>query len=489
MDEKQKTTPLLTAMKQYAKDGAVGFHTPGHKQGKGMDQEFFDLVTPLGLQTEVSLMEELDDLHEPTMCIKEAQRLAADLYGADSSYFVINGTTGAIHAMVLAVANPGDKLIVPRNAHRSVIGAMILSGAEPVFVMPEIDDALGIAMAVSPQQIAKAIHAHPEAKAVLIVNPTYYGVAADIKAIAELVHENGMKLIVDEAHGPHLKFSAKLPMQALDAGADLVAQSTHKILGAMTQCSMLHAIHTHIDVRRLKAMVSLVQSTSPNYLLMASLDVARRQMAVNGESLVNRAVELADALRCEINRIDGLYCFGQEKLGGQGAYALDPTKLTVTVKGLGISGAEAEKILRHKYKIQAELSDLYNVLFIISYADCQREAERLLQALQQLAREAKGRTSLKELKYVAYPQQIITRLSPRQALFSEKTARHFDDAVGFICGEMITFYPPGIPLICPGEAITQELIDYCKTMQAAGLKVVGPDDATLHMIQVVKQSG
>ncbi len=488
MNEKQKTVPILTAMKRYVEDGAVGFHTPGHKQGKGMDAEFFDLVTPLGLKTEVSLMEELDDLHEPAMCIKEAQDLAAELYNADSSYFVINGTTGAIHAMIMAAVNPGDKIIIPRNAHRSVIGGVILSGAEPIFVLPEVDIELGIAMAVSPEQIEQAIKEHPDAKAVLVVYPTYYGVASDIEKIASIVHKNKMLLLVDEAHGPHLKFSNYLPIQAIDAGADIVAQSTHKILGAMTQCSMLHARHHRIDVQKLKTMISLVQSTSPNYLLLASLDVARRQMAVEGKALLKRAVDLSIWLRNEINKIEGLYCFGEEKLGAQGAYALDITKLTVTVKGLYMTGAEAEKILRCKYKIQVELSDLYNILFILSYADGQREAETLLVALRKLAEEVKqNSTPINALACVIYPYKILTKQSPRQALFAVKREMQFHESAGCICGEMITFYPPGIPLICPGEVITQELIDYCKMMQQSGLKVVGPNDASLTTIQVVAE--
>lgn len=475
-------------MKRYVEDGAVGFHTPGHKQGKGMDAEFFDLVTPLGLKTEVSLMEELDDLHEPAMCIKEAQDLAAELYNADSSYFVINGTTGAIHAMIMAAVNPGDKIIIPRNAHRSVIGGVILSGAEPIFVLPEVDIELGIAMAVSPEQIEQAIKEHPDAKAVLVVYPTYYGVASDIEKIASIVHKNKMLLLVDEAHGPHLKFSNYLPIQAIDAGADIVAQSTHKILGAMTQCSMLHARHHRIDVQKLKTMISLVQSTSPNYLLLASLDVARRQMAVEGKALLKRAVDLSIWLRNEINKIEGLYCFGEEKLGAQGAYALDITKLTVTVKGLYMTGAEAEKILRCKYKIQVELSDLYNILFILSYADGQREAETLLMALRKLAEEVKqNSTPINALACVIYPYKILTKQSPRQALFAVKREMQFHESAGCICGEMITFYPPGIPLICPGEVITQELIDYCKMMQQSGLKVVGPNDASLTTIQVVAE--
>ena len=483
--ERQKNMPLLQAMRQYADSGVVGFHTPGHKQGKGVHSSLRDLVTPLGWKMEVSLMDELDDLHEPTMCIKEAQDLAADLYGADATYFIINGTTGAIQAMVLAAMRPGEKIIVPRNAHRSIIGGIMLSGAIPIFIQPEIDAELGIAMGIATETVALAITAHPDAKAVLIINPTYYGVASDLQAIATLVHDNNMMLLVDEAHGPHLKFNVSLPLQALDAGADIVAQSTHKIIGSMTQSSMLHAKYGRIHPERLRTMVSLVQSTSPNYLLLGSLDAARMQMAESGPQLIGRAVDLANWIRREITQIKGLYCFGMERMHQSGAYALDVTKITVTVRDLGISGASAEHILRHKYKIQCELSDVYNVLFIISLGDSKAEARLLVSALQNLA-ASQQHNMQRFTQPMALPAIPRQRLAPREALFSDTAVQPFDTSEGCVAGEVITFYPPGIPVICPGEEITKEIINYIRTMQKIGLKIVGPQDATLKMIKIIK---
>jgi len=433
---------------------------------------------------EVSLMDELDDLHEPTSCIKEAQMLAAELYGADATYFMINGTTGAIQAMLLAALHPGDTVIVPRNAHRSIIGGIMLGGAIPVFIQPEIDERLGIAMGVAPDAVENAIIAHPEARAVVLVYPTYYGVATDIGKIAGMVHARKMLLLVDEAHGPHLRFSKDLPVQALDAGADIVAQSTHKILGSLTQTSMLHACAKRVDMERLKTMVSLVQSTSPNYLLLASLDVARLQMAEQGPELIGRAVLLAEQLRRDINTIDGLWCFGKEYMHTAGSVALDLTKLTVQVCSLGISGAEAEHILRHEYKIQCELSDMYNVLFIISLGDSEKETALLLESLKGLAAKCRGHRQFKVT--VELPVIPPQRLLPREALFAASEMTCFMKAAGCIAAEVITFYPPGIPIICPGEEITQEIIDYAKTMQRIGLKVVGPVDASLQTIKVIK---
>lgn len=482
----QNQAPLMCAMQAYVRDKALAFHTPGHKQGKGMHSSFKEIITPVGLAMEVSLMEELDDLHDPQTCIKAAQELAAALYGAAATYFFVNGTTGAIHAMILAVVNPGEKIIVPRNAHRSVIGGIMLSGAVPVFVQPEFDVALGIAMAVTPEAIAKAIAAHPEAKAVLVVHPTYHGVTADLKKIAELVHMHAMVLLVDEAHGAHLKFHPELPMQALDAGADIVAQSTHKLLGSLTQTSMLHVGSSCIVHSRLKAMVSLVQSTSPNYLLLASLDVARLQMATDGQVLLSKVVQLAHWAREAINQIKGLTCFGAERLTTSDAYGLDVTKLTVTVKALGLTGTAAEQILRHDYKIQAELAGADHLLFILSIGDSRAEAEALITALRGLAARFQDAPAATIDVNYRYPDLPIGVISPREALFAEKTTADFDHAAGLVCAEVITFYPPGIPVICPGERISKAVIAYCRAMVSIGLKVVGPDDCRLKTIKVVK---
>lgn len=480
----QNKTPLFTAMKNYIADGAMAFHTPGHKQGKGIPAEMREIVTPDGLKMEVSLMEELDDIHGATGCIKEAQDLAADLYGADESRFFINGTTGAIHAMLLTALNPGDKVIVPRNAHRSVLGALVLVGAEPVFIQPEIDENLGIAMSITAQEVQKAVEENPEARALVMVYPTYYGVAGDIKTIAQIVHEHGMVLLVDEAHGPHLYFSDKLPVQALDGGADIVAQSTHKILGSMTQTSLLHMKKDRVDKERFNRMCSLVQSTSPNYLLLASLDTARAQMAENGCKLVGKAVDLAENLRRRINEIDGLYCFGREYMNSAGKFALDVTKLTVSVRQLGISGAQAEHVLRHKYKIQCELSDFYNLLFIISYADSQYECDYLYNALKNLANDFgnKVQKKLVQIKLPSLPQYV---LSPREAMFKKTRQVPFKESAGLVAGEMITFYPPGIPIIYPGERISTEIIDYVDLQKNGGGNVIGPEDMSLQTIRVV----
>jgi arginine decarboxylase len=485
---RQTDTPLLAAMQHYVQDGVIPFHTPGHKQGKGMHPILESVIGRKALALDLALMEEMDDFQEPHGCIKHAQDLAAELYGADHSFFVINGTTGGIYAMILAVAGPGEKIIVPRNAHRSIIGGIILSGAVPIFMQPEVDFELGLAMGVTPEVVEATVLQHKDAKAVLLINPTYYGVATDLKRIIEIVHNYNMVALVDEAHGAHLRFSNRLPIQALDAGADICAQSTHKIIGALTQCSMVHCCEGRIRVPHLKAMLQLTQSTSPNYIMLASLDVARMQMALEGSKLIEQSIDLANWARSEINKIPGLYCFGSEKIGNPGIYDLDPTKVTVTVKGLGLKGAEAEHILRHNYKIQVELSDINNILFLITLGDGEYEVGILVSALRDMAEkygkhiESPGEGNCINLPYPTAPQGV---LSPRDALFGNTCMVPFEESAGMTCAEIVTFYPPGIPILCPGERISQEIIDYCHLLQQGGMHVSGPEDYTLKTIKVV----
>lgn len=484
---KQTETPLLAAMQRYIQDEAIPFHTPGHKMGKGIHPTLGSLISKDTLALDLALIEELDDFHEPYGCIKDAQELAAELYGADHSFFVINGTTGGIYSMILATAGPGEKIIVPRNAHRSIIGGIILSGAIPVFIQPEIDYQLGMAMGVTAETVENAIALHPDAKAVLIINPTYYGVATDLKQIVEIVHEHHMVMLVDEAHGPHLKFSSRLPIQAMDAGADICAQSSHKIIGALTQSSLVHCREGRIRLPHLKAMLQLTQSTSPNYIMLASLDVARMQMAVEGTALVEKSIDLANWARQEINKIAGLYCFGEEKIGTPGVFQMDPTKVTVTVRGIGLTGAEAEKILRHEYKVQAELSDIYNLLFMITLGDGTSEVEILVAALNDMAKKYAKPSDFAPVEHFMdgpYPLTTLA-MSPRDALFGKTRMVPFKDSIGMVCAEIVTFYPPGIPILCPGEVITAEIRDCCQLLQQSGMHISGPEDCTLQTIKVV----
>lgn len=482
--DRQFTAPISKAMEAYAGDGALAFHTPGHKQGLGAHPLLKNLLTEAGLRQEVSLMEELDDLHEPSGCIKEAQELAAELWGARESLFIINGTTGAIQAMIAGTLSPGDSVLVPRNAHRSIMGGIILAGAVPIYIQPEIDNRLGIAMGLSTEAVRQAVAAHPKAKALIAVYPTYYGFCCDLGQIAEIVHGAGMLLLVDEAHGAHLRFGKELPLQAIDLGADVAAQSTHKLLGSMTQSSMLHIGSSRVDDERIRQAASLLQSTSPNQLLLASLDIARLQMAQEGQRRVNRAVELSQWLRQRINEISGLYCPGSE-IFGKGAVALDWTKITVNLAGLDISGQEAELLLRHQWKVQCELSDPQNLLFIISMADTRAEADRLLQVLGELAALHQGGVkNAKDTLNMAKMPVPVRRMNPRQAFFAKARTVKLEQAIGCIGAETIAFYPPGIPVLCPGEEISEALVSYIRYYQGQGMRISGAADSTLQTIRV-----
>lgn len=482
-------------MKEYAGDGALAFHTPGHKQGLGAHRLLRELLTAEGLRQEVSLMEELDDLHQPESCIKAAEELAAELWGAVDTMFMINGTTGAIHAMLLGALSPGDKVLLPRNVHRSVVGGVILAGAVPVYIRPETDSRLGIAMGMSLSEVQAAIAAHPDARALLAVYPTYYGYCCDLQAMAEAVHKAGMLLLVDEAHGAHLRFSHELPSQAIELGADIAAQSTHKLLGSLTQTSMLHVGSSRVDKSRLRQAAGLLQSTSPNQLLLVSLDIARLQMAEEGRERMGEAVRLSRWLRREINQINGLSSPGEEicRSGpSSGAAAFDCTKVTVHLAGLAIDGLAAELVLRHQYKVQCELSDPNNLLFIISMADNEGTAAALLAALKGLAAEyvltGEGQKAFVPVgNDVGDQPQPVQRINPREAFFAPFCRVKLAEAVGAAVAETVAFYPPGVPLLCPGEEITAEIISYIRRCQSLGMRLSGPADGRLETIRVIAE--
>ena len=481
----QSKTPLFSVLKDvYAGRDILPFHVPGHKRGKGVDKEFYDFMGNGPFSIDVTIFKMVDGLHQPKSCIKEAQELAADAYGVKQSFFAVNGTSGAIQAMIMSVIKAGEKILVPRNVHKSVSAGIILSGSEPIYMNPEVDEELGIAHGVRPQTVENMLKQHPDIKAVLIINPTYYGVATDIKKIADIVHSYDIPLIVDEAHGPHLHFHDDLPISAVDCGADICTQSTHKIIGAMTQMSLLHVNSDRVDVNRVKQILSLLHTTSPSYPLMASLDCARRQIATEGKELLDKAIKLAKRFRTEVNRIPGMSCFGEEIVGREGVFAFDPTKITITAKELGLTGAELETILTEDYNIQMELSDFYNVLGLITIGDTDESVDKLINALKDISEKyyGKGNKLKREfLKMPPIPEQV---LNPREAFYSEKNKVLFSESEGKICGEMIMAYPPGIT---PGERISAEIIDYINDLREAELHVQGMEDPELVTINVIEE--
>lgn len=481
----QSETPLFDALMEYVNRETIPFHVPGHKKGLGMDEEFKKFMGENPFKIDVTVFKLVDSLHCPTGPIKKAQELAADAYGSDASFFCIHGTSGAIQAMIMSVVKSGDKIIVPRNVHKSVTSGIILSGATPIYMQPELDKKVGIAHGVTAETVKKTLKENPDAKAVLIINPTYYGVATDIKKIADIVHSYDIPLIVDEAHGPHLAFNDKLPLSAIESGADICCQSTHKIIGALTQCSLLHVHSKRVDVNRVHQILSLLQTTSPSYILMASLDCARRQIALNGKELLDKSIDLANYARDEINKIPGFYCFGKEIIGNPGVFSIDPTKITISCRDLGITGFELDMILSNQYHIQLELSDLYNVLAVGSFGDTKENIDALINALKEISQEYKHNKNKKSdfIDIPAIPKQVQI---PRDAFNSEMVIVPLNDSEGRVSGEFLMAYPPGIPVLCPGEIITQEIIDYVQKLKDTGLYVQGTEDLEVNFIKVLK---
>lgn len=481
----QERTPLFTALVEHAKRDPIQFHIPGHKKGRGMAKEFRDFIGPNALAIDLINISPLDDLHTPKGIIREAQELAAAAFSADHTFFSVQGTSGAIITMIMSVAGPGDKLLVPRNIHKSVSAAIILSGAEPVFMHPELDPNLGIAHGVSLETVHRTLDEHPDAKGVLLINPTYFGISCDLKSIVELAHGRGIPVIVDEAHGVHIHFHEKLPLSAMQAGADMAATSVHKLGGSMTQSSVLNVREGLVNPNHVQSILSMLTTTSTSYLLLASLDVARKHLAIHGRELLDEAIRIAEYAREEINKIEGLYCFGREILHNSSVYDMDPLKLTVSVRKLGLTGYEVERMLREEFNIEVELSDLYNILCIVTLGDTKETVDALLDALREIARRHSHRSG-KQVIQVQLPEMPKLAMSPRQAFYSESEVVPFDEAVGRTFAELVMVYPPGIPILLPGEIVTKENIDYIRKHMEAGLPVQGPDDPEIKRVKVVK---
>jgi arginine decarboxylase len=481
----QTKTPIFDAVKRYIETGTIPFHVPGHKQGRGLP-ELAAYAGERVLEMDLTCMPGLDNICNPRDAIAEAEALAAKTFGADRAFFLVNGTTSGIQAMIMAVCHPGDKLIIPRNAHKSAVGGIIMSGANPVYIEPEIDTDFGISMGVSPEQVERAILQHPDAKAVFVINPNYYGTASDLSAIVEVAHRHGIPVIVDEAHGAHLAFSDELPLSAMEAGADLAASSTHKLVGSMTQSSMLLLKEGLVSAERVKGVLNLTQTTSPSYLLLTSLDLARKQIALHGKELVSNTLELARWVKNELKTVEGIQLFGEGLAGRPGCHAFDPTKIILNVTGLGMSGYEVEHLLREEHRLQVELSDLYNVMFVITLGDTRETVQYLVNCIKSISKC----NPLKNVVKYCPPLPEIPNMMvlPRDAFYSETKLVPLAEAAGEISAESIMAYPPGIPLICPGEIITQSVIDYVNILKQEQADLQGTEDKRINNIKVLKNA-
>jgi arginine/lysine/ornithine decarboxylase len=485
--EEQQKTPYLDALIAYAEGKIVPFHVPGHKQGRGIHPKLKEWIGESYLSLDLTEVPGLDNLSQPKEVLREAMNLAAKAYGADYSYFLVNGSSSGVHSMIMAACNPGDKILVPRNAHKSAFAGLIFSGAVPVYMKPEFDFSLQMDHTITAETLAENLEQHPDSKAVLLVSPTYYGVAADLQKLVQMIHDSGKIALVDEAWGPHFHFHPKLPISAVDAEADLVVNSTHKLLSSLTQTSLLHLKGNRIDRARVESCLRLFTTTSPNCLLLASIDACRMQMATQGETLLGKAISLAETTRAEIRQLSGVQCIGREIVGNPGAADLDPTRVVISLRSLGLTGYEVDDLLRTVGRVQIELSDLFHVVALITISDSEKEVDQLVKGIKQILKmppqKSKGLLEKKEAKLPDWPP---LKLSPREAFVSRHETIPFEKASGKISTELITTYPPGIPAIAPGEEFTKDILDYLWLEQEAGSRITGVADSTLQTVRVVK---
>ncbi|MDI9461761.1 MAG: aminotransferase class I/II-fold pyridoxal phosphate-dependent enzyme [Saccharofermentanales bacterium] len=479
----QAKAPLYEAVSLYRSKRIVPFDVPGHKQGRGNP----DLRAYLGedcLTVDVNSMKMVDNLVHPTSVIREAEVLAAQAFRAADAFFMVNGTSSAIQGMIMSSLNPGDELILPRNVHRSVINSLILARGTPVYVNPGVHTELGIPLGMSPAEVAKTIREHPNAKAVLVNHPTYYGVCSNLKEITRLAHEAGMRVLVDEAHGTHFHFNPDLPVSAMAAGADMAAVSLHKTGGSLTQSSLLLLGEGVMDdAGYIRQIVNLSQTTSASYLLMVSLDLTRRLLAFKGREIYDRVIKLANYARSEINQIGGYDAFSNEKTDGDAFYEFDLTKLSVHTRSIGLAGIEVHDLLRDEYDIQVEFGDLGNFLAIISVGDRAAVIERLIAALVDiLDRYGKEPSGLLANEYV----RPIVEMTPAEAFYAKTDLLPLPAAVGRIAAESVMCYPPGIPIVAPGERVTKDVIDYIEYARAKGSLLTGTEDAKVEYLHVVR---
>ena len=478
----QEKMPIYEALQRYKEMRIVPFDVPGHKQGKG-NKELTEFLGEKCMSIDVNSMKPLDNLCHPVSVIKEAEALAADAFGAKHAFFMIGGTTSAVQAMVMTACKRGEKIIMPRNVHRSAINAMVVCGAVPVYVNPGVNKKLGIPLGMSYEDVKAAILANPDAKAVLINNPTYYGICSPLKQITELAHEYGMLVLVDEAHGTHFYFHEDLPASAMSVGADMAAVSMHKTGGSLTQSSFL-LINNEVSEGYVRQIINLTQTTSGSYLLMSSLDVSRKNLALHGKEIFDHVMSLAQYAREEINKIGGYYAFGKELIDGDTVYDFDVTKLSIHTRDIGLAGIEVYDLLRDDYDIQIEFGDIGNVLAIISVGDKNLAIERLISALAEIKRlHTKDQTGMLDHEYI----NPLVEMTPQDAFYAPKKSVPMADSVGAICSEFVMCYPPGIPILAPGEKITKEILDYIAYAKAKGCFLTGTEDIHIEHINIVYQ--
>ena len=477
----QRRAPIHEALENFRRMRVVPFDVPGHKRGRGNPE----LTAFLGEQcvgVDVNSMKPLDNLCHPVSVIREAEELAADAFGAAHAFLMVGGTTSSVQSMVLSACKRGDEIILPRNVHRSVLNALVLCGAVPVYVNPDVDRHLGISLGMKLSQVEEAIRENPDAVAVFVNNPTYYGICSDLRTIVKLAHEYNMLVLADEAHGTHFYFGDGLPVSAMEAGADMASVSMHKSGGSLTQSSFL-LTGPNVNAGYVRQIINLTQTTSGSYLLMVSLDISRKNLALHGKHIFRKVTELTEYAREEINQIGDYYAYGSELINGDTVYDFDVTKLAVNTLDVGLAGIEVYDVLRDFYDIQAEFGDLGNLLAYVSVGDRERDLERLVAALADIRRRYKrDKATLMRQEYIS-PQVVA---APQEAFYADKQSVPLDAASGRICAEFVMCYPPGIPILAPGERITGEILDYIRYAKEKNCMLLGTEDPDVNTLQVIK---
>ena len=477
----QQATPLAEALNAQRINRLAHFDVPGHKGGR-MNPELPDYFGKLCMSLDVNSMKPLDNLGHPVSVIKAAQELAAEAFGADNAFFMVNGTTSAVQTMIWATCGRGEKIILPRNVHRSAINSLVVNGAIPIYINPGRNARLGIPLGMGVADVQRAIEENPDAKAVLVNNPTYYGVCSDLETIVSLAHAAGMKVLADEAHGTHFYFHEELPVSAMAAGCDMAAVSIHKTGGSLTQSSIL-LCNDSVNPDYVRQIITLTQSTSANYLLLSSLDLARRHLYFHGREAFGKTIAFAEYARDEINRLGGYYAFGPEIANGDTCFAFDLTKLSVHTRDIGLAGIEVYDLLRDDYGIQIEFGDIGNILAILSAGDRRMDVERLISALAEIKRlHRKDPVGLFDHEYI---DPDVT-MSPEAAFYAKKTTVPLRESLGRIAGEFVMSYPPGIPILAPGERVTPDILEHIEFAKAKGCFMTGPQDMNIDNIQVVE---
>ena len=472
-DPHRPLTPYLDAVINYVRAGTLSFHMPGHQQGKGASEQLRELMAH-GLEADLTQVMGLDDMHRPLGPCGQAQQLAARAYGSAASYFLVNGSSGGIHAMLMAALRPGQRVLLPRNAHRAALGGALLSQAEVSWYAGRWDGDMGVYHPPDLSLIQQAFDRAPgPIQALYLTSPTYYGACMPgLREVVEWAHRQEMVVLVDEAWGPHLAFHPRLPQSALEAGADLVVHSTHKLLCGLSQASMLHRQGERIEVRRLENVLSLLQTTSPNCLLLASLDAARDQMEQQGRELLEATLSLADNLREQLRQMPWLWLPENE--------GWDPTRLVFQHRQL--RGTTVERRLREEHNLQVEMSDPLNVVCLLTLGHRAEDGQRLIEALRALREvEPEARPPARPLG--DFPEAV---LSPRQAFDRSSESVPWQDTEGRICAETLTPYPPGVPAVYAGEVLSKGLIERLREEARVGVLLQGAEDAFLNTVRVLR---